>query len=736
MAPRPISLIKPPATAHESPDARDGSDAIPFDDPSLYFNRELSLLDFHRRVLAQASDPSIPLLERLRFLCIFSSNLDEFFEVRFARLVQEVEFGSVKTGPDGLSPAEQLTRISEATHEMQAEQYRILNEVLLPALKQENIFFLKRSDWNASIRRWVKRYFEHELLPIATPIRLDPAHPFPRVLNKSLYFIVSLEGEDAFGQTGDMAVVQAPRPLPRLIRVPESISGSPNTFIFLSSVVHAHVEDFFPGMAVTGCFQFRVTRNSDLFVDEEEVDDLLHALQGELPTRGYGDEVRLEVDSNCPREIERFLIDQFGLPEDAVYRVDGPVNLHRLSSLPELIDRSDLKYPGFSPALPARLSSGANIFDAISRGDILLHHPFESFMPVLDFVRQAASDPSVLAIKQTLYRTGPESALVDALVAAARAGKEVTVVVELRARFDEEANISLASRLQEAGAHVVYGIVGYKAHSKLLMIVRREGRELRRYVHLGTGNYHARTARLYTDYGLLTCDPEIGRDVHQVFMQLTSLGSVTKLKKLLQSPFTLHDALLERIGREAENARRGKPARIIAKMNALTEPTVIQALYEASCAGVRVDLIVRGICLLRPGLPGISEEIRVRSIVGRFLEHTRVVYFENWGDPEVFCSSADWMERNLLRRVETCFPIEDKQLRSRVVETGLLNYLRDDCQAWELHSDGRWVRLRPDEDEPHSAQTHLLERHASRSGEPIKSEGRLEYDATRRARLG
>ena len=730
MAERSIPLIKP---VFGRPAEQYAPDSMPLDDPSLYFNRELSLLDFHRRVLAQATDASIPLLERLRFLCIFSSNLDEFFEVRFARLVQQVEFGSIETGPDGLSPTEQLGRIHDATHAMQAEQYRILNEVLLPALEREDILFLKRSDWSVSIRRWVKSYFERELLPIATPIRLDPAHPFPRVLNKSLYFIVSLDGEDAFGQNSDMAVVQAPRPMPRLIRVPESISGSPNAFVFLSSVVHAHVEDFFPGMAVTGCFQFRVTRNSDLFVDEEEVDDLLHALQGELPARGYGDEVRLEVDSNCPPEIESFLIDEFGLQEDAVYRVDGPVNLHRLSSLPELIDRSDLKYPGFSPALPARLSSGANIFDAISRGDILLHHPFESFVPVLDLVRQAASDPSVLAIKQTLYRTGPESTLVDALVSAARAGKEVTVVVELRARFDEEANISLASRLQEAGAHVVYGIVGYKAHSKLLMVVRREGRELRRYVHLGTGNYHARTARLYTDYGLLTCDPETGRDVHQIFMQLTSLGSVTKLEKLLQSPFSLHDALLERIAREAENAREGKPARIIAKMNALTEPKVIRALYAASQAGVRIDLIVRGICLLRPGLPGVSEEIRVRSIVGRFLEHTRVVYFENWGDPEVFCSSADWMERNLFRRVETCFPIEDRQLRSRVVEAGLLNYLRDDSQAWELQSDGRWLRLEPDADEPHSAQTHLLERHATRTGEPIMSERSLEYEASRRA---
>ena len=692
------------------------------DSRELYFNRELSLLAFHRRVLEQASDPRVPLLERLRYLCISSSNLDEFFEVRVARLVHEVEYGAVQTGPDGLSASEQLARISVATHELQAEQYRLLNEDLLPALEREEIRFLKRSDWNAATREWVRTYFEEQLLPIATPIRLDPAHPFPRVLNKSLHFIVSLEGEDAFGQDGGMAVVQAPRPLPRLLRVPESVTGGPDDFVFLSSIVHAHVVDFFPGMEVTGCYQFRVTRNSDLYVDEEEVDDLLRALEGELPARRYGDEVRLEVADNCTRDVERFLLGRFGLRDDALYRVNGPVNLHRLSALPDLVERPELKYPAFTPGLPAGLTTGGNLFESISRADVLLIHPFQSFTPVIDFVRQAASDPAVLAIKQTLYRTGPESVLVDALVQAARAGKEVTVVVELRARFDEEANISLAARLQEAGAHVVYGVVGYKTHAKLIMVVRREGTKLRRYVHLGTGNYHARTARAYTDFGLFTCDRDIGQDAHRVFMQLTSLGAATTLKKLLQSPFTLHQGLLMRIGREADNARAGRPAAIVAKMNALVEPRVIRALYQASGAGVSIDLIVRGICVLRPGVAGISENIRVRSIVGRFLEHTRTFYFENDGNPEVFCASADWMHRNLFQRVEVCFPIEDKRLRARIIEYGLSAYLNDNTQAWELQSDGRWLRVTPGESEPVSAQDVLLARFADRMAEPASQQ--------------
>jgi len=531
------------------------------------------------------------------------------------------------------------------------------------------------------------------------------------VLNKALHFIVTLSGEDAFGQADGMAVVQAPRPLPRLIKLPAELSEAENDFVFLSSILHSHMPELFPGMEVSGCYQFRVTRNSELFVDTEEVDDLLRALEGELPGRRYGDEVRLEVADNCTDELVSYLVRRFGLLERDVYRVNGPVNLHRLMALPDLVERQDLSYPGFSPALPRALSAGADIFAAISAGDILLHHPYQSFAPVADMVRQAAADPQVLAIKQTLYRTGSESVMVDSLVAAALAGKEVTVVVELRARFDEQANITLASRLQEAGAHVVYGVVGYKTHAKMLLVVRREGGRLRRYVHLGTGNYHARTARQYTDFGLLTADVQMGQDVHRIFMQLTSLGAAIKLKRLLEAPFTLHKALIEFIDREAENALAGRPAAIKAKMNALIEPEVIQALYRASQAGVPIDLIVRGVSALRPGIPGVSETIHVRSLVGRFLEHARVCWFENDGDPQLFCSSADWMNRNLFQRVETCFPVLDARLHARVLDEALDLQLRDCTQAWAMQADGSYIKIEQGpEEQPCNAQSTLLER--------------------------
>ncbi len=677
--------------------------------PEFYINRELSLLEFNCRVLEQAKDESVPLLERLRFLCISSNNLDEFFEIRVAGLKQKEVSRSVQTGPDNMSPQEILNQISLRGHELVAEQYRVLNDVLLPALEQQNIRFVRRTEWNDKQVAWVKDYFEHELLPVLSPLGLDPAHPFPRILNKSLNFIVSLKGKDAFGRSSGMAVVQAPRALPRLIQLPESAGGGKHDFVFLSSIIHAHVDDLFPGMKVTGCYQFRVTRNSDLFVDEEEIDDLLRAMEGELLSRRYGDAVRLEVADNCPADAANFLLRQFGLKEMDLFTVNGPVNLNRLMALPDAVDRIDLKYGAFTASLPPRLTSGATIFQAICDGDLLLHHPFESFAPVIDMLRQAAADPQVLAIKQTLYRTGPKSLVVDTLVDAARRGKEVTVVVELRARFDEEANIALANRLQEAGAHVVYGVVGYKTHAKMLLVVRRENGHLRHYVHLGTGNYHVSTARSYTDYGLMTCDPDLGEDVHQLFLQLTSLGRFGKQRKLLQSPFTLHKGLLERIEREANLARNGKPGRIIAKMNALVEREVIKALYAASQAGVQIDLIVRGICCLRAGVPGVSDNIRVRSIVGRFLEHTRVFYFQNDDKGELFLSSADWMERNLLQRVETCFPVENKQLRKRVLrEVGY--YLEDNCQAWTLQPDGSYVRVTPAEgEEMRPAQMRLLQ---------------------------
>ncbi|MEO5574028.1 MAG: polyphosphate kinase 1 [Gammaproteobacteria bacterium] len=677
--------------------------------PELYINRELSLLEFNRRVLEQSLDTTIPLLERLRFLCICSTNLDEFFEIRVAGLKQQVAFGAMQVGPDNISPPDILKRISQAAHTLVAEQYRILNEILIPALAAENIRFVRRTHWNPRQADWVKRYFNNELLPVLSPLGLDPSHPFPRVLNKSLNFIVSLEGKDAFGRNSGVAVVQAPRSLPRLIHLPREYSKGPHDFVFLSSIIHAHVGDLFPGMKATGCYQFRLTRNSELFVEEEEITDLLRALEGELPARQYGEAVRLEVSDNCTAEMADFLVQQFGLGEDDFYQVTGPVNLNRLLTIHDLVDRPDLKYTGFVPSVPRRITHNNDIFDVIRRGDVLLNHPFESFAPVVDFMRQAASDPNVLAIKQTLYRTGPDSALVGVLVSAARAGKEVTVVIELRARFDEADNINLATRLQEAGAHVVYGVVGYKTHAKMILVVRREGKRLRRYAHLSTGNYHARTARTYTDYGLLTCDKDIGDDVHKVFQQLTGLGRATKLKKLLQAPFTLHKGMLELIAREALHAREGKPAHIIAKMNSLDDPHIIHALYEAAGAGVKIDLIVRGICCLRPGVAGVSENIQVRSIVGRFLEHSRVFYFLNEGNPVTYCASADWMRRNFARRVETCFPIEDMRLCTRVLKEGLMPYLTDNTQAWQLQSDGSYKRLKPGSQKPRSAQQFLLE---------------------------
>lgn len=684
-------------------------ESIDFKQPDLYINRQLSLLEFNRRVIAQALDPQNPLLERLRFLCIASTNLDEFFEIRVASLKQAVELGSVQAGPDNRTPPEVLAAISAEAHKLVEEQYRVLNEVLTPLLAEQNIRFLRRSEWTPAQHAWLQEYFIEELLPIISPLGLDPAHPFPRVQNKSLNFIVSLEGKDAFGRNSGFAVVQAPRALPRLIQLPPDEAGNgPHDFVFLSSVIHAFVDQLFPGMKVKGCYQFRVTRNSELFVEEEEVDDLLQAMEGELLSRRYGDAVRLEVAANCPDSLADFLMEEFELGKDDLYQVNGPVNLNRLIAVYDLVDRPDLKFTAFTPGLPPQLAPASDLFERIRQGDILLHHPFHSFLPVVDFVRQAASDPQVLVIKQTLYRAGPDSAIVDALVAAARAGKEVTVVIELRARFDEEANIALANRLQEAGAHVVYGVVGHKTHAKMILVVRREGRELNHYAHLGTGNYHSRTARLYTDYGLLTRNEAICEDVRRIFLQLTSLGKLSKLNGILQSPFTLHAGLIARIEREAQLAASGRPARIIAKVNALVEPQIIQALYAASGAGVEIDLIVRGMCSLRPGIPGVSERIRVRSVIGRFLEHTRVYYFHNDGEPQVFCSSADWMERNFFRRVEVAFPLLDERIRDQVIRD-LETYLDDNCQAWILGSDGRYQRLSPAEGEQaRSAQASLL----------------------------
>jgi polyphosphate kinase len=688
-------------------------DVQDFKAPDLYINRELSVLEFNQRVLALAFDESLPLLERLKFLCIASANLDEFFEIRVAGLKQLLELGSAQVAPDALAIPDQLSAIHERTIALAAEQYRCLNEVLLPALRTAGVCLIGRSEWTPETLTWLEQYFELEVEPVLSPLGLDPARPFPRIQNKSLNFIVRLSGKDAFGRDSELAIVQAPRSLPRVVPVAQG-SGQ-RTFVLLSEIVYAFVHKLFPGIEVLGCYQFRVTRNSDLFVDEEEIDDLRRALEGELAHRRYGAAVRLETSRDCPDDMIHFLLNQFALSDVDLYRMPGPVNLNRLSAIYDLVQRQDLKYPIYTPGLPKRLVGVNDIFAVIRQNDLLLHHPFQSFAPVMEFVRQAASDPQTLAIKQTLYRTGDDSPVVDALVDAAHAGKDVTVIVELRARFDEEANIELSSRLQEAGAHVMYGVVGFKTHAKMTLVVRRESEGIRRYCHLGTGNYHPRTARGYTDYGLFTCDHEIGQDVHELFLQLTSLTQTPKLNRLLQSPFGLHDAMLSKLAREAEHARAGKPARVIAKMNALVDPQAIEALYRASAAGVKIDLIIRGICALRPGIPGVSENIQVRSILGRFLEHSRVFYFENGGHPEMYCSSADWMERNFFRRVEVAFPVKRETHQERILRA-LELYLTDNVQAWCLAPDGTYTRQKPGENPPISAQEKLLERYAAGPG--------------------
>lgn len=670
-------------------------------------NRELGLLEFNRRVLAQAEDSDTPPLERLRFLCIFSSNMDEFFEIRAAGLKEQVRLNPHHAEADGITARQALKEIAKQAHTLVARQYQVLNEHVLPALSDEGIRFHKRAQWSPEQAEWIRNYFFSDLMPVLTPIGLDPAHPFPNVLNKSLNFVVELSGKDAFGRNSGMAVVQAPRSLPRVIQLPREVASCEYSFIFLSSILHAHVGELFAGMEVLSCNQFRVTRNSDLFVDEEETKNLREQLQGELPHRHFGDAVRLEVSDMCREPTAEFLLRQFKLSHDDLYQVAGPVNLVRLMAVPDRVDRPDLKFPPFTPGLPSQIIRQPELFKAIAAGDILLHHPYQSFQPVIDFIAQAAADPDVLAIKQTVYRTGTDSELMRHLIAAAQRGKEVTAVVELFARFDEEANINWAKQLEDAGAHVVYGVVGHKTHAKLAMVVRREKGRLKRYAHLGTGNYHARTARLYTDFGLLTCNPELCSDVNEVFTQLTGLGRAHTHTHLFQAPFTLHSRLLAAIHTEMDHAKQGKPAAIIAKMNALLEPKIINALYEASQAGVKIDLIIRGVCALRPGIKGVSDNIQVRSILGRFLEHSRIFYFRNDGKDDVYLASADWMDRNFFRRIETCFPLLEAKLKRRVINEGLKPYLRDNVKAWLMNPDGSFQRARR-RSKPFEAQEYLI----------------------------
>lgn len=673
-----------------------------------FFNRELSFLEFNERVLDLARDENVPLLERLKFLAISCSNLDEFFEIRVAGLRERQSQGGAPVDDDGRTVAEQLQALEKRAHEQIATQYQILNSKLTPALTREGIQILTSDEVTATELESLKTYFTNNIEPVLSPLGLDPARPFPRIQNKSLNFIVKLEGTDAFGRESHLAILQVPRSLPRIVPFPSATSDATQIrLISLSAIIKACIGQLFDGVTVLGCWQFRVTRNSDLFVDEEEIDDLRRAIEGELLGRRYGESVRLETGHDLPPELTEYLLEQFELSKTDHYAVPGLVNLNRLIAAYDLIDRPDLKYPPFTPTTPDSIAHTDDLFQAIRERDILLHHPYESFTPIIELVRQAATDKKVLAIKQTLYRSGSDSAIVDALVDAARQGKDVTVIIELMARFDEAANIQLANRLQEAGAHVMFGVVGYKTHAKLLMVVRQEDDGIRRYCHIGTGNYHAKTARVYTDYGLFTCHKSVGEDVHALFLQLTGVTRIPRLKKLLQSPFTLHSALIQQIDREIEHAKQGKPGRIIAKMNSLVEQSIILKLYEASNANVKVDLIVRGMCTLVPGVANQSENIRVRSIVGRFLEHSRIYYFNNGGKEELWCASADWMDRNLFRRVEVAFPLE-RRLRNRVIED-LNIWLDDNTNAWELQPDGRYQRIQPGNEPTRTSHLIFLE---------------------------
>ncbi len=667
-------------------------------------NRELGALEFNSRVLAQAEDSKTPLLERLRFVCIVSSNMDEFFEIRMSGIKEQLKSNPRNLTPDGLKIKDAYDLVAQKAHELVARKFSLLQDDILPKLDKAGVKFYPNTTWTPAIKQWAREFFQKELVPLLTPIALDPAHPFPKVINKSLNFLVTLEGKDSFGRKPTLAVVQAPRSLPRVVPLPEHLCSGPHGFVLLSSFIQTFVPELFQGMTVTGCHQFRVTRNSDLFVSEDDITDLRSALQGELPTRHLGAAVRLEVTAEMPLELQEFLQKVEGLNDLDCYRVNGPVNLVRLVQIPDLVDIPKFKFKPHLPKNSIATVPGDDIFEKINRSDILLHHPYQSFDPVLQLLQQAAKDPQVLAIKQTVYRTGEQSQVMDALMEAARNGKEVTVVVELLARFDEQTNIGWAAKLEAVGAHVVYGVVGHKCHAKMLLIVRQEtipasGRRkakkvLRRYAHLGTGNYHPRTAKLYSDFGLMTANQEICEDMHHVFMQLTGTGGRITLKHLWQSPFTMHSELVAHIRREARNAKQGKKAHIMAKMNALLEPTIIQELYKASQAGVKIDLIIRGVCALQPGVPGLSENIKVRSIIGRFLEHHRIYYFYAQGDEVLYLSSADWMDRNLFRRVEVAFPVLDSKLKARVIKEGFQMLLKDNTTAWHMDSEGHYQQTK------------------------------------------
>src|SRR5690625_1453885 len=692
--------VQPPAEVH--PEGR-----------VAYFNRELSWLAFNRRVLEQAMSEKNPLLERLKFLSIVSSNLDEFFEIRVAGLLQQVESGIINAGKDGLNPKEQLRRIHDVVGALVVDQHRCFREEIVPALRKEGIFFLTVKELSKSDLAWIKSYFNEQVFPVLTPLAIDPAHPFPQILNKGLNILVTVEHPEADEPTPMMAILPVPRILPRLVRLAQG-SDKLLRFVFLSDIIKLNAASLFPGFRISSAQAFRITRNSDLYIDEEEAENFLEQIEEELKNRQKGAAVRLEIKATVQEAVLRRLLEHVELPNDSIYRIDGPINLTRLMSLYDRIDRPDLKYKPFHPSIPPSLSLHSSMINAIGNNDWLIHHPYESYSPVVEFLRQAARDPKVFAIKQTLYRTSGDSPIVRALIEASQNGKQVTVLVELKARFDEANNIEWAKQLEEAGAQVVYGMVGYKIHCKACLIVRREKEGLRRYVHLATGNYNPQTARLYVDLSFFTANEEITSEVAHLFNTLTGFGLAPEFNRLLVAPFTLHDRTLEMIATETENARKGKPARIIVKLNSFIDKTIIDALYEASNAGVQIDLIVRGMCCLVPGIEGLSENIRVRSVVGRFLEHSRIYYFLNsGGKPHYYAGSADWMPRNFFRRIEVVFPIDEPRLQQELMSI-LEAYLKDTAQAHALQQSGAYLPVKGDENEPpFSSQDHFLEKAAS-----------------------
>ena len=688
---------------------------VPFPRGIELLNRDHSILAFNERVLDWAYRADVPLLERLRYLCIVSSNLDEFFEVRAAPHLIAVQAGDHK----GAYSVATFEALAAAAHDLVARQYALYNDMLMPTFEAQGIKIISHGERNEEQRRWVRQYFERQVRPLLIPVSLDPAHPFPQVANKSLNFIVRLEGADAFGRHNDIAIVKVPRVLPRMIRLPEKVSGKLTLFVSLSSVIRAHLAELFPGRHVGQFSQFRVTRNSDLAVDEDDVEDLLTALREGLQHRHYGQAVRLEVSASCSEHLSSFLLKQFELPDLALYRVHGPVNLVRLTELVDLMDAPALRFTPYTASNAVHLAPGQSFFDRLKQGDMLIHQPFESFDGVLAFLRAAVHDPDVLAIKQTIYRTGSSTVLMDLLQEAVRQGKEVTAVVELKARFDEEANINWAEMLESIGAQVVYGVVGLKTHAKMLLVTRREGKgnqaTLRRYGHLSTGNYNPSTARLYTDISHLTADRLLTMDMEHVFVHLASQSKLPKLNRLLLAPIQLHQKLIDKIEALGEAAALGKSTRIVVKMNALTDEALVRALVTAGQRGVRIDLIMRGACTLPAGVPGLTDNIRVRSVIGRFLEHSRVFYFRCEEDEELYLSSADWMNRNMMRRIELAWPVTDPVLRQRVIDECLVAYLHDTQDAWVLQPDGHYQRVSSLPDAPavlHGAQDALMARYS------------------------